>query len=48
MMGLPWFRQEAGEDLELLDYSFIEYWVRKIRGRPMDRISGRNHVKRKK
>ena len=25
-----------GEDLELLDYSFIEYWVRKLRGRPMD------------
>ena len=26
----------AGEDLELLDYSFIEYWVRKLRGRPME------------
>jgi predicted Ser/Thr protein kinase len=26
----------SGEDLELLDYSFIEYWVRKLRGRPMD------------
>ena len=26
----------AGEDLELLDYSFIENWVRKLRGRPMD------------
>lgn len=26
----------AGEDLELLDYSFIEYWVRKIRGRSME------------
>ena len=25
-----------GEDLELLDYSFLEYWVRKLRGRPMD------------
>ena len=25
-----------GEDLELLDYSFIEFWVRKLRGRPMD------------
>jgi len=25
-----------GEDLALLDYSFIEYWVRRIRGRPMD------------
>ena len=24
-----------GEDLELLDYSFIEYWVRRLRGRPM-------------
>lgn len=26
----------SGEDLELLDYSFIEYWVRKLRGRPME------------
>ncbi len=26
----------AGEDLELLDYSFIEYWVRRLRGRPME------------
>lgn len=26
----------AGEDLDLLDYSFIEYWVRRLRGRPMD------------
>lgn len=26
----------SGEDLELLDYSFIEYWVRRLRGRPMD------------
>ena len=26
----------AGDDLELLDYSFIEYWVRKLRGRPME------------
>ena len=26
----------AGEDLELLDYSFIEYWVRKLRGRSME------------
>ncbi|MBT8041505.1 MAG: hypothetical protein HKO85_00520 [Xanthomonadales bacterium] len=26
----------SGEDLELLDYSFIEYWVRKLRGRSMD------------
>ena len=25
-----------GEDLALLDYSFIEYWVRRLRGRPMD------------
>lgn len=25
-----------GEDLELLDYSFIEYWVRRLRGRPME------------
>jgi RIO-like serine/threonine protein kinase len=27
------------EDRELLDYSFIEYWVRRLRGRPMDRVS---------
>jgi len=26
----------AGEDLELLDYSFIEYWVRRLRGRSME------------
>jgi predicted Ser/Thr protein kinase len=25
----------GGEDLELLDYSFVEYWVRHLRGRPM-------------
>lgn len=30
------YQDAKGEDLELLDYSFIEYWVRKIRGRPMD------------
>ena len=27
-----------GEDLELLDYSRIEYWVRKLSGRPTDTI----------
>ena len=27
-----------GEDLELLDYSFIEYWVRRLRGRPMKAV----------
>lgn len=27
-----------GEDLELLDYSRIEYWVRKLSGRPTDII----------
>ena len=26
----------SGEDLELLNYSFIEYWVRKLRGRSME------------
>ncbi|MEE4217871.1 MAG: hypothetical protein V2I48_09695 [Xanthomonadales bacterium] len=26
----------AGADLELLDYSFIEYWVRRLRGRNME------------
>jgi len=30
------YQDARGEDLDLLDYSFIEYWVRKIRGRPMD------------
>ena len=29
------------EDRELLDYSFIEYWVRKLRGRPMDHVTRR-------
>ena len=29
----------SDEDRELLDYSFIEYWVRRLRGRPMDRVS---------
>ena len=28
----------AGPDLELLDYSAIEYWVRKLSGRPTDII----------
>ena len=30
------YQDIAGADLELLDYSFIEYYVRKFRGRPMD------------
>jgi predicted Ser/Thr protein kinase len=29
----------SDEDRELLDYSFIEYWVRRLRGRPMDRVA---------
>lgn len=29
----------SDEDRELLDYSFIEYWVRKLRGRPMDHVT---------
>ena len=29
------------EDRELLDYSLIEYWVRKLRGRPMDHVTRR-------
>ena len=33
------YADAKGEDLELLDYSFIEYWVRKIRGRPMGTVS---------
>lgn len=32
------YADARGEDLELLDYSFIEYWVRKLRGRPMATI----------
>jgi serine/threonine protein kinase len=28
----------SDEDRELLDYSFIEYWVRKLRGRPMEQV----------
>ena len=35
------YQDAKGEDLGLLDYSFIEYWVRKIRGRPMDGIRDR-------
>ncbi len=30
------YEEIAGEDLDLLDYSVIEYYVRKFRGRPMD------------
>jgi len=29
----------SDEDRGLLDYSFIEYWVRRLRGRPMDRVA---------
>jgi serine/threonine protein kinase len=32
----------AGEDLERLDYSFIEYWVRKFSGRPTHTIPRRS------
>ena len=31
----------SDEDRELLDYSLIEYWVRKLRGRPMDHVTRR-------
>jgi len=31
----------AGADLELLDYSRIEYWVRRLGGRPVDQIPRR-------
>lgn len=31
----------AGADLDLLDYSRIEYWVRKLGGRPVDQIPRR-------
>lgn len=30
-----------GDDLDLLDYSRIEYWVRKLSGRPVDQIPRR-------
>jgi RIO-like serine/threonine protein kinase len=30
-----------GEDLDLLDYSRIEYWVRRLSGRPVDQIPRR-------
>jgi hypothetical protein len=30
-----------GADLELLDYSRIEYWVRRLGGRPVDQIPRR-------
>lgn len=36
------YSDAEGEDLEMLDYSFIEYWVRRFRGRPMDSISRKN------
>lgn len=35
------YQDIAGEDLELLDYSPIEYWVRKFSGRPVDQIPRR-------
>ena len=30
------YAHASGEDLALLDFSFIEYWVRKLRGRNME------------
>jgi predicted Ser/Thr protein kinase len=35
------YEDVAGADLELLDYSRIEYWVRKLGGRPVDQIPRR-------
>lgn len=35
------YEDAQGEDLELLDYSRIEYWVRRLGGRPVDRIPRR-------
>lgn len=35
----------AGDDLELLDYSSIEYYVRKLRGRPTHGIPGKGRKK---
>lgn len=36
----------SGEDAALLDYSLIEYWVRRLRGRPMDAFSRRGLKKK--
>jgi len=36
----------AGEDLEMLDYSLIEYYIRKFRGRPIHGIHGRKRKKK--
>lgn len=35
------YEDVRGEDLDLLDYSRIEYWVRKFSGRPVDQIPRR-------
>jgi predicted Ser/Thr protein kinase len=32
------YEDVAGEDLQLLDYSFVEYWVRRLRGRPIKAV----------
>ena len=35
------YEDVRGEDLDLLDYSRIEYWVRRLSGRPVDQIPRR-------
>jgi serine/threonine protein kinase len=35
------YEDARGEDLELLDYSRIEYWVRRLSGRPVHQIPRR-------
>lgn len=35
------YEDVRGEDLDLLDYSRIEYWVRKLSGRPVEQIPRR-------
>lgn len=35
------YEDVRGEDLQLLDYSRIEYWVRRLSGRPVDQIPRR-------
>ena len=38
------YAHASGEDLELLDFSFIEYWVRRIRGRNMEAFARKKNM----
>lgn len=40
------YDEVSGEDADLLDYSPIEYWVRRLRGRPMAAFSRRGLKKK--